>query len=186
MQSVTTSQPMSCYSPIPGIDPRGGLGVMVDVIDLAIIIRGHVPTIWQRVSCAVTPAQQDSHATRASCQSWMRWRWQGQRWLWMSSVAGPGIDAGTAIREIGTFRTARRTDLIEFLWHSVAYTSHTLISSELLALALFHRNDYHHHHLILIRIRRPTPTITIIIYYYYYLPHSFLRERGRRSTVLLV
>lgn len=106
---------------------------MIDVVNLAIIIRGHVPTIWQRVSCAVTPAQQDPHATPTARQSWMRWRWQGQRWLWMSivsSVAGPGIDAGTAIREIGTLRTARRTDLIEFLWHSVAYTQSPLISSE--------------------------------------------------------
>lgn len=36
------------------------------------------------------------------------------------AVAGTGIDAGAAIREICTVGTARRADLIKFLWHGVA------------------------------------------------------------------
>lgn len=35
-------------------------------------------------------------------------------------VAGTRIDAGAAVREIRTVGTARRADLIEFLWHRVA------------------------------------------------------------------
>lgn len=107
---------------------------MVDVVDLAVVVRGHVPAIWQRVASAVAAAtQQNAHSTCHHPHRLIvgrgrrRWRWreQRQRRLWMSgvsivaAVAGARVDARAAVREIGTVtvRTACRTDLIEFLWH---------------------------------------------------------------------
>lgn len=94
---------------------------MVDVVDLAVVVRGHVPAIRQRVSVAVAAAQEDPQPRASGRRRW------GQRGLLVLQmveveavpVAGARVDAGAAVRQIRTVGTARRTDLIELLWHRV-------------------------------------------------------------------
>lgn len=105
------------HSPISGIDPRGRLCVVVNVVDLPVVVRGHVPSVRQRVSiaCSVIPTP--------------------------IAQAGARIDAaGAAV--IGTVRTARRTYLIELLWHCGYRSLRTHCSRNHLCVIPTHQNRW--------------------------------------------